>query len=65
MNPAAVCLKAAAVLRRFQWIDGLCYHCGNTYHDGHEPDCELADVIDALDAVEGTAAKVQRKETEC
>lgn len=66
MNPAAVCLKASAMLRRLQWNDdNECWTCGNALDWGHEPDCALADLIDELDAVEGTAAKIQRKENAC
>lgn len=63
MNHVAVCLQAAQMLRQLQWDAGMrCQSCRNVVDAGHEPDCALADLLDALDATEGTAAKVQRKE---
>jgi hypothetical protein len=69
MNHADVCRRAATMLRGFEFSeDGhsgrWCSHCGSLWSDGHESDCGLADLIDELEAVEGTAAKVQRKEQE-
>ena len=58
--------RAAAMLRRLQWADDVdwCPECSGYSYAGHEPDCALANMIDELETVEGTAAKVQRKEQE-
>ena len=64
MNHVETCRRAADLLRRMQWADDSfwCSECSAYKYEGHEPDCALVAIIDELDAVEGTAAKVQRKE---
>lgn len=61
-----VALRTLALLREFEWGGFLleCPTCSADPDDGHELNCNLAQMIAELEAVEGTAAKVQRKENE-
>lgn len=54
------------MLRKTEWsLDGcICLHCDRYPYEGHHDDCPLTAMIAELEAVEGTAAKVQRKENE-
>lgn len=62
-----VYLRAAALLRELEWADdgAWCPSCRPWAMNTHEQDCELVAMIRELEAMEGTAAKVQRKEKAC